>query len=721
MRYRLFALFLILLPLSVQAGTPIEITNNFVSFSVFSNAEYLEDKEGSLSFEAAQKSTGWQKTETEAVNFGFTPSQYWFRFDIQDRDTKHPELYLEIDYPMLDYVDLYYPDNTGTYRQKKTGDMLPFSSREIDDRKIIFTVHPMEKPSTYYMRVKTSSSINFSLNLLSINAYIAKLKNELPVFWAYYGLMFVMLIYNLMIFLLTRNSTYFFYVCFITSWMLFLFTLNGFAYQHLWPGLPWWGNKCLPLFISLVTVGCGMMVRTFVQTRKNHPLADKIALYVIVIPPAVWALVSLLAPYKVSIKGATAIALIGSTTMISLSIILVLRGSRDARFFLFSWLFMLVGIVLFALKTFGVLAPSFFTNWSIQIGSSATAVLLSGALADNINVMRRQVMVLNKNLSESEIVARDRAHNLEQVVNTVKDMSDNMLSVSNELTELSDRFSLMSNEQETTSTRMSESFVELKNEYERLRRSITTQREEGEKTRELAGGLQNSQKSISGASHSVSESINRILQSNNETEATLRNLIDKMELINSGGKSIDQFMNIIDDITDRINLLSLNAAIEAARAGEHGRGFAVVADEIGKLALATSDNSKQISNQVSSIIHDITEGTELMNNTKEQFELTLDIINTITSRTDEVKDLVNGQDQAINRIVSQAGLMDELAKEIEDATNRQNQTMSETIETIGRLAETARDISTANNRILELTALVKEKSGQMSEVIKESQ
>jgi len=359
------------------------------------------------------------------------------------------------------------------------------------------------------------------------------------------------------------------------------------------------------------------------------------------------------------------------------------------------------------------------TNWSIQIGSTATAILLSGALAENINVMRSKVVTLNENLAKSESIARDRAVDLEQVVKTVSDMSDRMLEVSGDLAAISDTFSQMAGDQEKTSAEMSADFNLLKNEYERLHASIINQREEGVRTRELSGGLQKSQESITRASHAVAESISLISKSNNDTETTMRNLLDKMNVINEGGKSIGQFMSMIDDITDRINLLSLNAAIEAARAGEHGRGFAVVADEIGKLALATSDNSKQISSQITSITRDITEGAELMSNTKKQLEQSFGIITTITNRTEEVKNLIFSQDDAVNRIVAQAGLMDELAKDIESATDRQSKTVGSALNTISLLAEIARDVSLANGRIMEMTAVVKEKSSQMSNVIRQ--
>ena len=77
----------------------------------------------------------------------------------------------------------------------------------------------------------------------------------------------------------------------------------------------------------------------------------------------------------------------------------------------------------------------------------------------------------------------------------------------------------------------------------------------------------------------------------------LHNGADKISINSSAVKNPD----LINEIADQTNLLSLNASIEAARAGDSGRGFAVVASEVKNLADQTSIATKEISQQIKSV------------------------------------------------------------------------------------------------------------------------
>ncbi len=82
--------------------------------------------------------------------------------------------------------------------------------------------------------------------------------------------------------------------------------------------------------------------------------------------------------------------------------------------------------------------------------------------------------------------------------------------------------------------------------------------------------------------------------------------------ISKAGKSIEEFIGLIDGIAFQTNLLALNASVEAAKAGEQGRGFAVVASEVRSLAQRSAGAAKDIKRLIDATVQQLEVGDRLV-------------------------------------------------------------------------------------------------------------
>ncbi len=80
---------------------------------------------------------------------------------------------------------------------------------------------------------------------------------------------------------------------------------------------------------------------------------------------------------------------------------------------------------------------------------------------------------------------------------------------------------------------------------------------------------------------------------------------DDMDNLENEAAKIGQIVSAVTEISERTNMLALNASIEAARAGEAGRGFAVVAEEVRKLAEQSASSADEIRQLIGAIVKKI--------------------------------------------------------------------------------------------------------------------
>jgi methyl-accepting chemotaxis protein len=196
-------------------------------------------------------------------------------------------------------------------------------------------------------------------------------------------------------------------------------------------------------------------------------------------------------------------------------------------------------------------------------------------------------------------------------------------------------------------------------------------------------------------------------------EQSLSVMNESMKNISGSSREITGIVQIINDISDRINLLSLNAAIEAARAGDAGRGFAVVADEISKLADQTATSIKNIDDLIRTNERDIGQGIQNIGDAVGKIDAIIDGMESIVGKINAISAQMNEQTAANSIVNENSELVKSKSEHIMNAMSEQRNAMDEISKTIAAINE----LSQANtHRILEITGSSKSLVGKVAKL-----
>lgn len=411
---RALALLALLIFASAQAREPAPLPGADGRLTLGLHVDVYEDRGGGLELDDVRKpehAARFAPAASDPLNFGYTRSAWWLRFSLPGGAPPGEELLLEIAFPSIDRIDFHVPEaqpGGGTrYWTHVAGDAFPWDAREVRHRNHVFRIPAPAAAGehTYYLRAVSHGVLTVPMTLWRPEAFAEHDRSAQLVLGLFYGLALALVLYNLMLLFAVRDRIYLYYVLYAAAFCTYLLCFDGLGFQYLWPQSVWAANHVLALALSLTLMFGAQFSRAFLDMRRIAPRADGVMRVVVGASAAlaVFSVTGWVLDYGGVLRVISVLGFGAAAVATYAALRALVLGYRPARYFLLAWAALIAFIALGALRNFTLVPTNFVTIYGLHIGFALDVLLLSFALGDRINLLRRE-----RTAAEAESLAAQR-------------------------------------------------------------------------------------------------------------------------------------------------------------------------------------------------------------------------------------------------------------------------------------------------------------------------
>jgi len=379
------------------------------------HVEMLGEVELEVGLEEVRRREGWRLLGAPFRNYGFVGGAFWGRFGVENTTPESVEVLFSEEYAFLDEFDVFHLNQEGApLKRVRLGDREPFGGREVDATGLVVELTlPPQSVTQVYFRMTASQVLVLNASLWSREEFHRHQRSWNQGYALLYGMLLVMVFYNLLLYVSTRQRPYLWYTLYLAAHVVFLVAFRGLGFQYLWPDAPGWNEVSSSVLLPGMLIFFCVFVRSYLRTPEHAPAFDWTIRMVITALGILIPIVFMI-PVQAGLVAATVVVVPVNLVLLIGGVGMVARGHRSARFFVLASGVLLLNYLVSALalmvgdrsEIFSSMGYLFIT-FGLEAAVVIEATLLSVGVGDGISRLHQESEALQR--SNLEIQRRANA------------------------------------------------------------------------------------------------------------------------------------------------------------------------------------------------------------------------------------------------------------------------------------------------------------------------
>ena len=368
--------------------------------------EYYHDKEQKLNINSIQN-IEFNKKTSNRFNFGYLTGDIWFKLTL-DNQSENRGFIFYLTESFFNEVN-FFKFQKEHWQKESSGLSLFLKNGDKKDINPLFnfTIEPHSQ-KTFYIQFHTkpySRGVSYGkFKIFTQKEFrFQTIFNDKLLYIFYFGTLTFIMIFNLFLFIVLKDSIYIYYTGYIFFTMVYILSYSGFVY-HL--GLASWIRE-LNISVPLLIIFFTFFSTKFLNTKLYLPLIDKILTKLLIFLIMMMPLI--IFSYDPWFNIINNVVLIFAPLLFYASIYIFIKGHTTVKYYILALIVYLVSLSILCLMTQGLISNSDVNHYALVYGSYFEIVFFSFVLAKRFYKIQREIILIkvkNEQVLETKVKNR---------------------------------------------------------------------------------------------------------------------------------------------------------------------------------------------------------------------------------------------------------------------------------------------------------------------------